>query len=343
MDINRSDFSFLQNVVRYSALKYFQKKITERCSKLPQRFDSLEEWNEYKAKLVAVLREELPIWQTGDQSACPQTASAELGGNIVLEAIDVYFEDGFYIPVHVYVPKQKAPKRPAVIVCPGYGQRKNSEDIVDLCVVLAKEGMIALAMEYDATGERADRPDFETDINNVTALGQLVGITNVGLRVMSNLAALNYLKNRDDIDSRRVGITGLCQGAIVTWFTAAICEDFAVVAPLCGATTYEAIALEYCNRQGGWSGISPYVFDLLSYADVQHIIAAIAPRPLLAQNNLIDMHWPLSGFEKVKQFSQHIYDLYNSGENCRFILEHGPHAYAGPFISNIVTWFKKFL
>lgn len=30
--------------------------------------------------------------------------------------------------------------------------------------------MIAVSLDYDGGGERADRPDFETDINNVTAV-----------------------------------------------------------------------------------------------------------------------------------------------------------------------------
>jgi dienelactone hydrolase len=200
-----------------------------------------------------------------------------------------------------------------------------------------------MAMEYDATGERADRPDFETGINNVTSLGQLLGINNVGFRVMSNLAALRYLKSREDVDPNRIGITGLCQGAIVTWFTSALCEEFKAVAPLCGATTYEAIALEYANRQGGWSGTSPYVFKMLEFADFQHIAAVIAPRPLFVQNNLIDIHWPLSGYEKVKQMAAQVYALYGAEDKCRFSLENGPHAFAEPFLSNIADWFSEAL
>ncbi|NQT18135.1 MAG: hypothetical protein HQ592_00410, partial [Planctomycetes bacterium] len=108
-------------------------------------------------------------------------------------------------------------------------------------------------------------------------------------------------------------------------------------------TTYEAIVTEYMNRQGGWSGISPYVFDHLEVADVQHVVAAAAPRPLFVQNNIIDIHWPYSGFEKVKQLTTAIYRLYGAENRCRFRIEHGPHAYAEPFVSNLVQWFKEVL
>jgi len=331
--------SFPQSVGRYSVLKYLQKRVAERCAALPDRFGSLEDWHAYRGRLVDALREKLPVWELGDSHPARPTACADLGDELTMEAIDVPFEDGFFVPVHVYGPRSREGRLPTVIVCPGYQQRKNDSDVVDMGIALARAGMLAALVEYDGTGERADRPDPTTDINNVCAAGQLIGITNVGLRVMTNLATLRYLQDREDVDSGRIGITGLCQGSIITWYTAAVCEDLAAVAPLCGVTTHEAIVLEYCNRQGGWSGISPYVFDLLAVGDVQHVVSAIAPRPLFVQNNMIDIHWPLGGFQKVKDLVQHVYALHGAEDRCRFRLEHGPHAFAEPFRSNIVGWF----
>lgn len=335
--------SFPQSIVRYSVLRYLQKRVAKRCAALPDRFDSLDEWQRYRARLVDVLREKLPVWELNDSCASRLTACADLGDDLRMEAVDVPFEDGFFVPVHVYGPRSGEGRLPAVIVCPGYQQRKNDSDMVDMGIALARAGMLAVLVEYDGTGERADRPDPATDINNVCAAGQLIGITNVGLRVMTNLATLRYLRTREDVDAARIGITGLCQGSIITWYTAAVCKDLAAAAPLCGITTHEAIVLEYCNRQGGWSGISPYVFGLLDIGDVQHIVAAVAPRPLFVQNNMIDIHWPLSGFQKVKDLVQHVYGLYGAEDRCRFRLEHGPHAFAEPFCSNIVGWFRECL
>lgn len=334
---------FARQLARYSALRHMQKRLAARCAELPNRFADLEQWQDFRTKLIAGLRERLPVWDLGEGQPSCITARADLGEALRLEAVDVDLEDGFCIPAHVYRLKDRPGKLPAIVVCPGYGQAKNRQDVIDICMALAQAGMLAVAVEYDGTGERADRPDHATDINNVSAVAQLLGITNVGLRVMTNLAALRYLKTRADVAAERIGITGLCQGSIITWFTAAVCEDFAAIAPLCGATTYEAIALEYCNRQGGWSGISPYVYDMLSIGDVQHVIAASAPRPLLVQNNLIDVHWPLAGFEKVKQLTQHVYELHGAADACTLRIEHGPHAFAQPFLSNIVDWFADVL
>jgi len=339
MHINKTLSDFSQSFNKYSALKYLQKLVSIYCSRLLQHFDSISEWIKYRDSLLEYLNGRLPVPEQANEYPSFVSGVIDLGRELVLEAIDVHFDRGFYIPVHIYRPGKMSAPSPAVIVCHGYGQAKNSQDIVDLCIALASSGITTVAVEYDASGERADRPDVHTDTNNVCAVGQLLGITNIQLRVLNNFAVLNYLKKREDIDVNRIGITGLCQGAIVTWYTAALCKELAAIALICGVTTYESIALEYCNRQGGWTGISPYEFDLLKHADVQHLIASFAPRPLLAQNNIIDVHWPLSGFIKVKNFVENIYKLNNAEGKACFSLEHGPHAYADPFLSNVVTWF----
>lgn len=238
--------------------------------------------------------------------------------------------------------KTEAPKE-TVLVCPGYWQPKYADCIIDMCMALAREDIVALTLDYPGVGEAADRPDIQTNTNNINAAANLIGINDIGLRVMSNFAVLRYIKSLDYTNSNKIGITGLCQGSLILWYTAALSEDFTAIAPLCGTTTYEAEVLEYKNRQGGWTGISSFVFGLLKHADVQHLYGCFAPRHLYVQNNIIDRHWPHWGFEKVKSFVEHIYGLYNASDNYSFHLEHEQHAYIGVFITNLTDWFKQVL
>ncbi len=341
---------------KYSETQMLQHMVLEKCARLPRFFETKEQWHNYRKSLVEFLQATLPIWTPDGSLKADQTSISNLGNDLVVESVDVPLHGEFRVPVHVYRRRRRQKsseardktnyreppiieRRPAILVCPGYAQMKNDGDVIDMCMALARAGFIAVSVEYGGTGERADRPEVTTDINNVTALADLCGVTNVGLRVYTNRAVLTYIAAREGVDESRIGITGLCQGSIISWYTAAVDERCAAVALLCGATTYEAIALEYVNRQGGWSGTSPYVYNILAKGDIQHIIGCIAPRPLFVQNNLIDKHWPLSGFESVKRFVTHIYDLLDNGDRVRFNLEHGPHAFAEPFLSNIVSWF----
>ncbi|OGV70526.1 MAG: hypothetical protein A3K19_24705 [Lentisphaerae bacterium RIFOXYB12_FULL_65_16] len=332
-----------QNGARYSALRHLQEKVAARCAALPWTFESLQAWNAYRERLVCGLRTILPVWDLTDARPSPVVAELALGADLTLEAVDVHFEAGFCIPVHLYRPRAKAGPRAAVLVCPGYSSPKNAPEIADLCIALARAGMIAVTLDYDGTGERAERPDSATAINNVCAAAALLGMNNVGLRVMNNLAVLKYLKTRADVDAARIGITGHCQGSIVTWFTAAVCAEFAAVAPVQGVTSYEAIILEYCNRQGGWSGISPYVYGMLEYGDIPHVLACTAPRPLWVRNNIVDPHWPYSGLARAKALCEQIYALHGAGDRCTFHLGHEPHQYAPAVINDLVPWFARML
>ena len=337
------NFDFPQNVMRYSKLRYLQNRVTQCVRALPESFAELSDWESYRTQLLGFLRERLPVWELGGERFGRVVTSAPLGSDLVLESVDVHFEDGFFVPVQVYRLADASAPSGAVLVCPGYGQRKNDAGVADIGMALARSGLVAVTVEYGGTGECADRPDLDTNVNNICAAGELVGITNVGLRVMTNIAVLEYLKTRREVDAQRIGITGLCQGSMSAFVSAAVCEELRAVAPLCGATNYEAIINEYCNRQGGWSGISMYVFDMLKVADLQHVFALIAPRPLLVQNDIIDLHWPASGFEKVKNLAANVYDLYGAGDKCAFKYEHGPHLFAEPYITNIVAWMSEHL
>lgn len=324
---------------KFSALKYLQKKVAEQCALLHQSFNNISHWEEYKSSFLDRLVELLPVIEPMNPQPDYSIMECDLSDNLVLEYVAVNFDSGFFIPVNIYKPRMFEGKLPVVLVCPGYGQPKNAEDIISVCMDLAQDGIIAVTLDYAGVGEAADRPDINTNVNNIDAAASLLGINDIGLRVMSNLAVLRHLKTLDYVDSGRIGITGICQGSIVLWYTAALSDDFRAIAPVCGTTTYEAEVLEYSGRQGGWTGISPFVFKLLKYGDVQHLYGCFAPRPLFVQSNIIDRHWPSSGFQKIQEFTKNIYSLYGVSDNCRFLIEDEPHAFSEAFIDNLTKWF----
>jgi dienelactone hydrolase len=325
---------------KYSVLNYLQEEITEQCKSLPQVFEDVRQWEQFRDNNREAVKNLLPLIRNSSTAKHNVTGTCELSEELVLECIDVHMDGPLFIPVHLYKRKEVGTS-PAVIICPGYATPKNTSFYVSFAMRLAAEGIIALVMEYGGAGESADRPDVHTNTDNISSAAHLLGMNEAGLRVSANIAAFDYLKTRKDIDRGRIGITGLCQGSITTAYTVAVEGGFWACAPLCGATTYEAEATEYASRQGGWSGISPFVFGILKHADFQHLFASFAPKPMLIQNNITDIHWPLSGFERVKDFVSSIYGLYGKDENIQFRLENAPHAYEGAHSDNILNFFIK--
>ena len=326
----------------YSAIHYLQKKIRKAAAALPQDFKDIPELERYRENTRRALMRMLPVIQPASLGPDIVTATMPLGEDLSISAVDVCVDEDLYTSIHIYRPMYVVGRLPCVLILPGYGQMKNYTDVADAGIAFAKAGFMAAAIDYPATGESASRPDAVTDINNVTTLAYMLGMSDVGLRVSYNFAALRYLKSRGDVDPGRIGMTGLCQGGIILWHTAALTDGFAALAPVCGVTTLEAEACEYVNRQGGWSGASPFVYDILSVADVGQMYAMCAPIPLFVQNNITDIHWPYSGLQKVKDIAGKAYALYGAGDKISFRIEHNTHAFTG-FCDNLVSFFQKTL
>lgn len=327
---------------KYSLHSYLQSKVEEQCGMLPLNFDGINKWLDYKKRLREWLEENLPVIRNSHTGNGISTGIFELSDSVILETADIQVDENLLVPVSIYRPTILS-LSPAVIICPGFATPANTGFYASFAISLAEVGITAAVVEYGGTGLCADRPDCETNVNNIASAAHLLGMNEAGLRVSYNIAVFEFLRKDPGIIADRIGITGLCQGAITAMYTTAAEDGFASFAPLCGVSTYEAEVTDYAGRQGGWTGISPFVFNVLKHGDFMHFLAAFAPKPLLAQNNITDIHWPLQGFAKTQKFVKHIYDLYGAENECSFRLSHSPHSYEENNATDLVEFFIKTL
>lgn len=323
---------------KYSLHRYLQSKVEEQCALLPLNFNGTDDWDEYKNGLREWLVENLPVIRNSHTGNGVSTGIFEISDSVSLETVDILVDENLPAPLSIYRPSIPVPS-PAVMICPGFASPANTDFYVSFAISLAEKGITAIVIEYGGTGLCADRPDCETNINNIASAAHLLGMNEAGLRVSYNISAFEFLRKDPNIITDKIGITGLCQGAITAMYTTAVEDGFASFAPICGVSTYEAEITDYAGRQGGWTGISPFVFNVLKQGDFMHLLAAFAPKPILAQNNIIDIHWPLQGFYKTQKFVKHIYDLYGAKDKCSFRLSHSPHSYEGDNANNLIDFF----
>ncbi len=343
---------YLRRKVRYSLLTYLQKKAAEQISKLPKDFNELGKWESFRKELVEKLKETLGIPQislpTDSKLISSSSVSTTSGKDITFERVDFNFEGEFYVPSFIYRPSEVKKKLSAIIISPGWPHHKYIDTYNDFAFQLAKEGFLALILDHAPFGERQDGSiqylpeNSSQSCINVEGAAMLLGICYMGLRVRDNIRAVDYLMSREDIDKERIGITGLCEGGMDTWYSAAIDERMKVVAPLCSCTTYEAWTLEYSNY-GVLGDTTQSVYGILKFADMQHIFASIAPRPLLIQNNIKDNWWPISGYNQVVELCNKVFGLYKASEKFDAHLENASHAYHPIFSQRIIEWFKRWL
>ena len=183
---------------------------------------------------------------------------------------------------------------------------------------------------------------MHTGMTLVMGMGNLLGVSQLALRAAETMRAGEYLRARPDIDPQRVAVAGLCQGGQDSWLSAALDERFCAAAPICSESTFAVHSAEMASYFAN-ADSSPYPFGILKVCDIEHLHAAIAPRPLLVRANLPDQWWPISGFDDVETLTRKVYRLYNAEDRLDFCAEVHEHNLTGPFADALEAFLLKYL
>ncbi len=330
--------------LRNDPVRWLQKKACAKAATLRRDFKTRAEWEAFRAQMRADLPAVIGLPQFPDLKESALRGRVRLGDDLACERVDVYVDDDYAIPAFVFQPAEPpgAPM-PGVVLSPGAGQDKFLRPHQEMCVRMAKHGFAALLFDHAATGEATGRkPWSQGGINIVQSTGELVGTSQLALRAAEDMRCGEYLRSRPDVDASRVALTGLCQGGMDTWLAGALDERFCAVAPICAGSTFAAVAGEMHSYQV-WSDPSPYPFGILNICDVEHLYAAIAPRPLIARANLPDNWWPVSGLDDIESFTRRIYRLYDAEDRVDFRAEVHEHAITGPFADALEAFLLKYV
>ncbi len=179
---------------------------------------------------------------------------------------------GDRVPGHLYLPKNATDRRPAVLVQHGIGDKKRAAYIVATCERLAKQGVVALAIDAPNRGDRQDKNapgiSFLEPARVQAWFQQHCG---------DYSRALDYLATRADVDRDRLGYVGFSWGAITGITFAANDDRVRVMTSIGGGSLAGYLALP--AKAGEKPSIS---------LDPADHIARYAPRPLLLINSTKD-------------------------------------------------------
>ena len=329
-----------------NAIRWLQKKIMAKAGRLPRDFQNRKEWEEF----CAVVRKKLPE-VIGIPSLPPLKKSrfrgvAIIANDIRCERVDVYVDEDYAIPAFIFLPVKKMRKRmPGLVWNPGWRQSKWDPVCEKFAVRMAKQGFIVAVFDHTPFGETAPYADVGVDDTRMTlamSMGHVLGISQLALRAVETSRVGEYLRSRPDVDPRCVAVAGLCQGGMDTWLAAALDQNFCAAAPLCAASTFAVHFAEMANYRANGDS-SPFPFGILNVCDIEHLHAAIAPRPLLVQANLPDNWWPVSGYSQVEEFTRKIYRLYAAEKKVHFHMEVHEHNITGPFADRLEQFLLKYV
>jgi len=325
-----------------NAINWWQKKVMAQAKTLRHDFTSLESWESWKADLLRRLPETIGMPPLPPLKESVVRARIRISGCVICERVDIYVDDDYAIPAFLYLPEYPSQEPMTGLVwSPGWPQTKYEYSCCELGVRGAQAGFSVLVLDHAPFGETSfmEHP-IPSNMTLVMTMGHLLGYSQLAVRAMENIRAGEYMRSRPDINPSRVVISGLCQGGMDTWLTAALDDGFCAAAPFCAASTF---AVHMAEMASYWANgdSSPFPFGILKLCDIEHLHACVAPRPLMIRANLPDEWWPVSGLDAIEAFSRKIYRLYDAEDNLDVAVEVHEHAITGPFADALIQFVLK--
>jgi dienelactone hydrolase len=191
---------------------------------------------------------------------------------------------GFYGAALLYEPENLQGKVPAVLNVNGHvgPPGKAVEYKQKRCIHFARQGMLALNLEWFQFGELAD----EENNHWFGAHLDLVGTHHLGLFYLAMRKGLDYLYEHPSADRSRLAVTGLSGGGWQTIILSSLDERVKAAIPVAG---YSALAPKLeVRRYGDLGDLEQSATDLMDGLDYTHLTAMMAPRPTLLVHNVQD-------------------------------------------------------
>ena len=186
------------------------------------------------------------------------------------------------------------------------------------CINFAKRGIVTLNPEWIGIGELADKfsaHDFGSHLD-------LVGANALGLFYLAMRRGLDYLAQLPQVDTQRLGMTGLSGGGWQTIMLSALDPRVAVMVEVAGFGSLESNITHPVDTDE----IEETPTDFLDGEDFTDLVALRAPRPTLLIHNGEDdccfraMLVKPYIFDSIKPFFQ----IFGKPQNLGFYENHDP-------------------
>ena len=259
--------------------------------------------------------------------------------------IEYSVDDNFRAPAYILIPDNANSKSAAVIALTGHGY--GVADIVGLtesgeekpadgdpgyqknfAIALAKRGFIVAAPELFGFGELMLAPNdkHRRDGSSCFMLStQLLMYqkTMAGMRVWQAERMLDYLLERGDVDSERIGVMGISGGGLASSFFAAYEKRIkaCVVSGFLCTFKDSIMSIYHC--------VDNFVPGIINNGEMADLFGLIAPRPLLMESGTDDDIFPIDGVKSSYARLETLYGKLNVRDKLDIDIFKGDHQISG--------------
>lgn len=282
------------------------------------------------------------------------TLSREDRGDFFVEKFQFDNGAGATVPGYVLVPKNLKSKAPAILFCHWHGgdYEIGKEELFQTRhtpatpgPTFAQRGFVVLGVDAYCFGERNGQgpggPDEKGSNGEMTTskFNLWAGRTLWGMILRDDLMALDYLASRPEVDSNRLGVTGISMGATRTWWLMALDERLKTGVAVACLTRYQNLI---AHKELKAHGIYYFVPDFLKHFDTEAVVSLLAPRPVLFMTGGEDAGSPVDGIHAIEAAVRPAYRLYGKEQDFQSTIYEGlGHVYTPEMWARTVSWMQE--
>jgi cephalosporin-C deacetylase-like acetyl esterase len=140
-------------------------------------------------------------------------AREEPAEGVTVEKVYLASSAFWRVPALILRPTAPRGRRPAVVVVHGWGHTKLN--MLPFRTALARAGYVSVTIDNPLAGEHQTRVEDTNEYQYASLpLATCIGWSPMGMGVWDLQRTVDYLQTRDDVDPERIGISGLCWGAM---------------------------------------------------------------------------------------------------------------------------------
>lgn len=255
----------------------------------------------------------------------------------------------FYVTALLYLPRERERRAPAVLfVCGHAGLAKAYPEYQAVCIDLAANGFVVLAIDPPGQGERYQywdpergEPLVRPGTTEHTHAGLQFVVQGASLArhfVWDGMRAIDYLCERSDVDPHRIAVTGNSGGGTQTSFLMMADHRLAAAIPCTFIMTLES----YLKTGQPQDSEQIVRGGIAGGPDHDDYLTAMAPKPVLVGAVDYDF-FPIEGTIEAVERARRVYRLYGAEERIALVRAPARHAYVPALREAAVNWLRVHL